>query len=356
MIAVNQIKFKNIPISVRVKAWWEGYQVDALQDVKSGRAATAKSLRSSGRPISDGLGADGSGAGGMGGRSNPVTVGALRGDGNPGNERRAEPWSKASVEASQAIWGKGFCGPSNEGYLNELSEQLDIKPNTSILQLGAQLGGQAQELADRYRIKVRGLEASSMLLEIGSQMGEEKRAHPNTRISPYNPESFDGFNSKFEGAFSQEALFSVEGKRDLLAQVESQLRPGGRLSLTEYMLGSNAALEKDIYHNWTKHERRAPYPVLLEEMKDILTDLKLEVHVSEDISPQYNSMVKQAWADVGTLATKLAEKPEGVEKIRAIASEAEIWQAREKITASGDLRMWRIVARKKPALRMLSDW
>jgi len=332
MFAAEQFTFKNIPLTTRFKAWWEGYPVDALVNPpKRPRSAEV-------RPIDGGL--------------KPLTP-----QPEPdGAKSLREPWSAASVEAAQSVWGQGFCGPNNEGYIEELSEQMDIRPHTSILQLGAQLGGQAQMLADRLKVKVRGLEASSELLELGSQSATPARAHPNIRLSPYDPENFLGFNQKFEGAFSQEALFTVESKRDLLAQVEDQLRPGGRLSLTEYMLTSTDVLKKDIYENWCRHERREPHPVVLEEMKDILADLKLEIHYTKDISPQYNSMIKRAWAQAQTLATKLAENPEGVEKIRAIAKEAELWQAREKILASGALKMWRIVARKKPTIRMLSDW
>ena len=332
MFAAEQFTFKNIPLTTRFKAWWEGYPVDALVNPpKRTRPAEV-------RPIDGGL--------------KPLTP-----QPEPDGAKNLRiPWSAASVEAAQSIWGQGFCGPNSEGYIEELSEQMDIRPHTSILQLGAQLGGQAQMLADQQKVKVRGLEASSDLLELGSQANPPPRAHPNMRLSPYDPESFGGFQQKFEGAFSQEALFTVEGKRDLLAQVEDQLRPGGRLSLTEFMLTSTAVLKKDTYEDWSIRERRAPHPVLLEEMKDILAELKLEIHFTKDISPQYNSMVKRAWARAQTIAAKLAERPEGVEKIRAIAKEAEVWQAREKILASGDLKMWRLVARKKPTIRMLSDW
>jgi len=332
MLAVNRLTFKNVPLTVRFKAWWEGYEVDALVNPpKRAKPAEARPINAGLKPLTP--------------QPEPEGAKGIR-----------EPWNAASVEAAQSVWGQGFCGPSNEGYLEELSEQLDIRPHTSILQLGAGLGGQAKMLADTHKVKIRGLEASSELLELGSQTGSAPAGDANIRLSPYDPENFQGIKQKFENAFSQEALFTVEGKRDLLAQVEDQLRPGGRLSLTEYMLTSTAAIQKDVYENWCKHERRVPHPVLLEEMKDILADLKLEIHVTKDISPQYNSMVKKAWAHARALATRLAENPEGVEKIRAIAKEAELWQAREKILESGDLKMWRIVARKKPTIRMLSDW
>ena len=326
MVAANQLTFRNIPITVRLKAWWEGLPAEALQPPKKPATATA------------------------------TTTVPFMPPKTPAPTVPSEPWSAAAVEAAQTVWGNRFCGPSNASYLEELSDQLEIKPHTSILQLGAQLGGQAQTLADRYKIKVRALEASSELLKLGGQHGTEKRSSANMCLSAYDPENFQGFENKFEGAFSQEALFTVKGKRALLAQVEDQLRPGSRLSLTEYMLAPSARLGKEVYQNWVKHERRMPHPVSLEEMKDILSDLKLDIEVSQDISPQYNSMIKKAWTKAGKFAAKLAEKPEGIEKIRAITKEAEIWQAREQIIDSGDIGLWRIVARKKPALRMLSDW
>jgi len=323
MAGMQHATMKSIPFSVRFKAWWEGYPVEAVHAPKNRQ-----------RP--------------------PVNVEAKKAPAQPIDPN--EPWGPATIEAAQSIWGQGFCGPCSKDYLEGLNQQLELQPNMAILQLGAGLGGAAQALADRYNVKVRGLEASKALVETSNAAGGPSQGQSNTRITAYNPEQLPGFKNKFDGAFSEEALFTVECKRELLSKVEEQLKPGGRLSFTEYMLGSDAAMGKENYQNWLDNERRRPHPIMLEELKDMLNDLQMQVHVSTDISPQFITMVKKAWVDAGKLATKLAEKPDGVDKIRALAKEAKLWESRRKIIESGDLRLWRVVARKKPGIRMLSDW
>jgi len=327
---------KSVPLKLRLKAWWEGYDQDDIAKRLAERepdapVAEKPKKTASTEPVAN----------------NPETESGLE----------VDPWDDDKVNVNQYIWGPGFCGPGGPDYIVQLSKLMALSPEMSMLQIGASIGGPARVLADKFGVWITGYEQSETLVNAGNElsikMGMEKKAE----IIHYNPETVDDFGRKFDRAISKEAMFTIKNKKNLISCIEEKLKPGGLILMTDYVLGSEATVAKDSYKEWKVGERTEPFPVLAEELEDMFKKVHMQVRVSEDITDTYVSMINGAWAGADAVAAKLAREPEGSRLIQVLMREAEFWTRRKKLLESGDIRLWRIVANKKASgPSMMSDW
>ncbi|WP_262693285.1 methyltransferase domain-containing protein [Kordiimonas aquimaris] len=317
-----------MPMGLRLKAWWEGYDPDEIKDRIAARTSVEEPAQAEETKSTDQLTSD-----------------------------NIDPWDEETVDIAQYIWGKGFCGPGGPEYIVALSKLLALSPEMSMLQLGASIGGPARVLADRFGVWMTGYEESATLVEKGNKLSKMNGLERKAILSQYDPENVESFDRKFDRALSKEALFTIQDKSNVIAKVEDKLKPGGLFLMTEYVLGSDAALGRDRYKEWVVGERTHPYPVLADELVGMVKKNNLQVRVSEDITVQYIDMITQAWAGADEVAAKLAKQEDGTQKIQILMREAEFWTRRKKLLELGDLKLWRIVANKKSGgPSMMSDW
>lgn len=310
-----------------MKAWWEGYDSDEIKERLKQNAPAEEATPEAQNRTKD---------------QEPIS---------------ADNWSEQAVDIAQFIWGDGFCGPGGPDYIVALSKLLALSPEMSMLQIGAGLGGPARVLADRFGVWMTGYEESETLVDKGNSLSKMAGLEKKAILTPYDPETMECFDRKFDRALSREALFTIRDKDSMIAKIEEKLKPGGIFLMTEYVLGSDAAVTKDRYKDWLIGERKKPFPIMADELTDMLKDNHLQVRVSEDISMKYISMITKAWAGADEVAMKLAKTDDGSQKIQALMAEAEFWTRRKKLLESGDLKLWRIVASKKSSGPMgMSDW
>ena len=329
--AKKTTKKKNpkVGVGLRLKAWWEGYDTDDIKDRLRDRM--------------------------------PEDI-VEAGEEEPKEKKdfsaeNLDPWDEETVDIAQYIWGKGFCGPGGPEYIISLSKLLALSPEMSMLQIGAGLGGPARVLVDRFGVWITGYETSQMLVEKGRKLSKMAGLDKKAVLEGYDIENFEGFSRKFDRAISKEALFTIEDKAAMIGFIENKLKPGGLFLLTEYVIDSDAVIGKDSYKEWIVGERSHPFPVLSDELVEMLKNNHMQVRVSEDISRQYIEMINKAWSGADEVAAKLAKRDDGTQMIQTLMREAEFWTRRKKMLESGDLKLWRIVANKKSGgPGMMSDW
>ena len=333
-----------IPLKLRLKAWWEGYDTDELKERLADQMP------------------DGGALGGAQ-KKNRMSMKEqarqeqldLKNASEEGEE--LDPWDADKVNISQFIWGDGFCGPGGPDYIVTLSKLLALSPEMSMLQLGAGLGGPARVLADRFGVWITGYEESALLVERGNEMSKMQGMERKAALERYNPDTLEEFTRKFDRAMAKEALFTIKDKRHIINALEEKLKPGGLFLITDYVAGSEAAKSSENYVSWKVGERSTPYTVLVEDYEEMLKEANMQVRVNEDISDTYVNMINKAWSGADEIAAKLAKEENGSRMIQVLMREAEFWTRRKKLLESGDLKLQRIVANKKSnGPSMMSDW
>jgi len=323
-----------LPLALRFKAWWEGYDVS---EVEARYQAVVAANRPPAEPKPK--------------KEKPKPV-----EPEPSPEEIAG-WNQDKIDVAQYIWGEGYCGPGGPDYIVTLSKLMALSPEMSMLQIGCALGGPARVLVERFGVWISGFDESEDLVRVGNDISEKMGMKRKAVLESYDPVTHEGFDRKFDRAFSKEAFFTIEDKQKLIDNIEEKLKPGGLMLLTDFVLGDEAAVGTQDYREWKVGERNTPFLVMAEELSDMFKKARMQVRVSEDISADYIQMINEAWAGADTVAAALAKEPDGQKKIQVLMTEAQFWTRRKKMLESGKLKLWRIVANKKASgPSMMSDW
>jgi len=306
-----------VPLKMRMKAWWEGYDVN---DIKERMAAN---------------------------RAEPETA--------PEPEKKAEPevevekavWDEARIAATQLIWGDGYCGPGGPENVIAMSKLLALSPKHSAMVIGAGLGGPSRVLASEFGVWISGYESSDALAERGMQMSIDAGLEKKAPIHHKDLNSITEFERKFDRAYSKESLFTVENKTQLLQKVFEHLKDDSLFLVTDYVVKDQDSLAKPDVISWLRQEPIDPYPVTSDTMVQALENSGFSIRVNEDITDQYLNMISEAWACADNVVQLLAEQgPDGTKNLMMIMKEAEFWGKRTKIMRSGDLKVHRYLAHK----------
>lgn len=321
-----------LPLKLRLKAWWEGYDEEELKKRLSDRMPVPEVEPEEDQPEEE--------------PAAPAPSG-----------EEIEPWDEDKININQYIWGEGFCGPGGPDYIIQLSKLMALSPEMSMVQIGAGLGGPARVLVERFGVWMTGFEDSRKLVEKGMEMSTKLGLEKKAQLSWYDPETLDAFERRYDRAMAKEALFTIENKKGIIEAVEDKLKPGGLFLITDYVLGAESTVTKDRYKEWRVGERRMPYPVMSDELTEMVKAARMQVRVSEDITQSYVEMINKAWSGADEVAAKLARQEDGTKLIQILMQEAEFWTRRKKLLESGDIKLWRIVANKKSSgPSMMSDW
>jgi len=299
-----------IPFWVRLKAWWEGYDLAIRQ----------KQL----------LAAE------MGELSDETPL--------------PELLSKR-LAVMQQIWGKGMSGPGDEDYILKLVKPFGLDPAYTVIDVGAGLGGATRIISEKFEIWITGLEADREVATAGMELSTMAGLGKRAPIHYFDMDRYEFRESSTDCVFSKESLYLVEHKERLLKEIINMIKPRGQLLFTDYVL-SEKADERAIF-NWAEGEASKPYPWTMRDYEAALTEARLDIRIKEDITNEVYGIITAAWARfLSSLKGKTVDKKTS----EAINDAVELWTRRTKAIDSGALRICRFHALKKDAEKMLSDW
>lgn len=309
-----------VPMKWRMKAWWEGYDMDDV------RAALA-----SGNSVEEELQ-----------KLTPETESEPVAD-----APEALVWDDKRLETAQLIWGEGYCGPGGPEYVASMSKLLGMSPKMSVAVIGAGLGGPSRVLAAEFGAWITGYEESENLAKKGMELSTKAGLEGKAPIQHYDPSTNEPFERTFDRAYSKEALYTVEDKPKLLNNLFKNLKDGGLFLINDYTLSSKDSLSNMDVQKWLRQEPTLPFPVPNDEMEKLLTDCGYMLRVNEDITDQYIEMIARSWVGVSDVIESLTKHPDDqTDTINRLVKEAEFWMLRSKIMKEGHVKAWRFLAYK----------
>ena len=334
---------QKLPLKLRLKAWWEGYDPHELKT----RLDELGGLEDEPAPDTEADAAP---------PDEVVVRDPLPADVEE-DDLPFDPWDDRRAEVAQYIWGEGYCGPGGPEHIIAMSKLLALSPEMSMLEIGAGLGGPTRTLAEHFGVWMTGYEESASLVELANEKATMAGMGKKAEVHPFDPENVADFDRKFDRAFAKEAMFTVADKAQLITRIEQHLKPGGLFLATDYVLGTDSVVGTEDYRKWKESERKRPAPVTADELAELFKSAHLLVRVDEDVSDDYISVINKAWAGADKVAARLSDQPDGPELIQALMREAELWAHRSRMLKEGHLRVWRILAAKKSdGPSMMSDW
>jgi len=312
MAAAAELRAR-IPMKMRLKAWWEGHELEVRRRQHDEEANQAPD---------DAVNAA------------PEQISASR-----------------RIEMTQLIWGEGMTSPGGEDFILHLVKPFALNPALTILDVTAGLGGPARTMVDRFGVWVKGLEADRELAEAGMELSTKSGMGKKAPIESFAPEGYEFKPKSVDCVFSKEGLFKIQDKRRLMAGLIEALKQRGQLIFTDYIRADEAS--DSAVAKWAQNEPSNPDPWKLSQYEDTLNEMRMDIRIKEDMTEQMKSMIRESWAGF----TKLAQG-KGIDPATAkfLADEAELWTRRYMAMEEGTLQVCRVHAIVPSGDKMLSDW
>jgi len=310
----KQVEGGRIPLGLRLKAWWEGYEVRLPQRRTHKRQKTGHDVRAP--------------------------------------EARV-PWDDARITLVQELWGRGLDRPGDRDHIVALCAPMGLDSSMSVLDAGCGLGGGTRAICRAYDCWMTGIEPDAQLAEVAHTLSERAGL---TRKAPVRHDSLDDPELKprgYDRIFAKESFFRVGDKVTLLDRLEEALKPGGQLLFTDYVVLDSTAQESEAIQAWRESERTPVTLYSVDDYRDALKDRKLKIPIVEDVTNQVMATIRHGWA----LYMQAAQDSGRIRELgELVLEEAELWTLRLRALQQGDLRVYRFHALKKDENRMLADW
>ncbi len=311
----NPTKANGGPFWERFKAWWNGYELS-----------------------------------GKGGKLNTANKSAASHDVR--YDKASFEWETARLRLVQEVWGEGFATPGGAEHVRTMVKYFALNPAMSVLDLGAGLGGATRTMSTDFGVWVTGIESSKELAEAGMALSVMAGMGKKAAVSHFDPTNLELKAKSIDCVFSKEFLFTIDDKPTFLRSIENIMKPRGQLLFTDLVLAQPGQSSKAL-SMWKEFEPETPHVWAVQDYKQALAELHLDIRVVENMTEQYHKMVTKAWGDYIKLVKKRGVAPE--DSI-ALVNEVELWSRRIQAIDSGDLQVTRIHALKKDTNRLMSSW
>ncbi len=328
---------RSIPFSIRLKAWWEGYDPQHLMPAQEPSAAPPPAKHD---PALDDLDA-------------ALQETPLQGA-DPGG---FDPWDDQRIDIAQLIWGRGYCGPGGPEYIIAMSKLLAMTPELSMLHLGAGLGGPSRTLAEHFGVWVTGLEPSKSLANAGNHLSTMAGMTKKAPVQPLDLTQENPLLRRYDRALVDGYLAQRPNKAEALTLIEAALKPEGLVLITDYFLTDDGSVAHPDYREWLQGEPRQLNLVTAPEFVEAASKAGLGMRVNEDRTEEHVDLIKKAWAGADKIVADLLQTPGQEHLSKIVLKEAELWSKRAKVLAGGQLQFRRLlVSKKEKGVKMMSNW
>ena len=259
----------------RLVAWWEGFDLDAVNQRKPTRKSPAAEDKETKTRQKDSAFPD-----------------AAEPESMAGKDRHGRAlWNPTRLELAELMWGKGFVEPGADSWIPKLIATLPLNPTSSLADLSAGLGGVAHHAVSRYSTYVDAYEQSDLLRE-----AIPARLQDLDDPSKVRCEAFDlhrlSLGRRHEFCLALNLFYTVADKDTLWQSLASILKDRGQLVFTDFAMAPDANIGMGALGAWHKTERLEPHLVPIAEAEKGLAAAGFDVRTVEDISGPYRRQTK----------------------------------------------------------------
>lgn len=300
-----------IPFRLRFKAWWEG--VDPESYLKYDRDDPDRS-------ISD----------------------AIHVDENPDKEKK---WPESRISFLTKLWGgedrQEVVHPGGTEYTLMLAKPLGLDETKSVLDLCAGLGGGTRELSKTFNLWIEGMESDAELANLANDLsikhGMEKRAP----IQTFDPNKLELPEKRYDAILIRESMFAYTGRQSIIEKAFNALKPRGHLLVTDLVLKKSDSIDARPVAVWQENHPAKPFPWTMAEYKRAVLNMSMNLHIHEDRTEEYRSLVLNGWS---TYVNQLTKSELTRDVVNELMYEAQYWLRLVRALESGELRYMRIHA------------
>ena len=325
-----------LPLLVRLRAWWEGYDP---QEYELWRSARLTALDS---PVGERIALP---------ELEPIDLLTRDAAGEGADfefaeEENPDPvWPRAKLEVAQRVFGRGFTTPGGADHVVDMGRPLGLNPAQSVLDTSVGLGGPAAALAEHFGTWITGYEKNSFLVEQAPEALKTLPAGDHVEANELVLETLELPRKKYDVVLSLESMHRVNDRIMLLGKMRGALKDWGQLLLTDYVV-PNDEMPSGRVQAWMK-ARGEPVTLWTREQYEVaLANQGLDIRIVKDESAKQAELIRTAFQHfVSEIDANAAVTTNAIGR-QALMSLAEDWSRLAGLLADGELQLVRFLALK----------
>lgn len=204
-------------------------------------------------------------------------------------------YGDAMTNMLELIWGDGFMAPGGEGNIAIMVEGLELQ-DKRVLDIGCGIGGPAFVLAKKYGAQVVGIDIEPQLIEDAESRAEKLGLSSSCEFLKVEPGPFSFPDNSFDVVFASGVIMTIEDKPDVFAEILRILKPGGTLTVYDWMKPEGDYSDDMRY--WFKMERITYDMKTFDEYETMLRDSGFTDITTEDRSDWYRQQVQREYDQI----------------------------------------------------------
>jgi SAM-dependent methyltransferase len=129
----------------------------------------------------------------------------------------------------------------------EIPRMLDLKPNSSVLEVGCGSGGYALHVAQNVACNVVGVDINAAGIRNANQLAVAAGLSQHVRFEQCNVSTGLPFDDNtFDAVFSNDVLCHIPGRPALLAEMLRVMKPGGRMLFSDALVVGGMVSHEEI--------------------------------------------------------------------------------------------------------------
>lgn len=245
-------------------------------------------------------------------------------------------WSPLRLNAVQTLFGEGMTTPGGEAALIALVRPCSLNNTKSALELGAALGGLCRWANGDAGTYFKAFEANGELAAAGMELSTRKGLANKCPIEHTEVEKFEIRAKSQDAIIAKEAFWRIADKEPLFKRIFTALKPGGIVSLSDYM---SPAGEDPLV--------QAAFPgafmLRAEAQRAQLESSGYDVRVFEDRTADHIKSILDAFE---AFAKRIKVDPPPDTLRDAVLKEGELWATRVALMQTGKVTLYRMLAFK----------
>jgi len=251
-------------------------------------------------------------------------------------------WSDWRIDLMERLWGTGFLLPGGADFVSELTRPLNLGSKTSVLVLGAGMGGPSNSIAKEFGAFIDGIEPDPELAVAGTKRATIVKGMSRVTIKNLSIDDDSAFARKYDAIFGQEILLQRANVSQLLDRCANALKENGKLVITDFTSADETA--GSSIEAWLKREKAAGPTREEGELRALFTEAGFRMRTVEDLTDRYIGLVHNGWV---ALERSLRANAANRDILLGMIEEAERWTQRVMLLKSDQIGYTRLFATKK---------
>ncbi|MDF1731681.1 MAG: class I SAM-dependent methyltransferase [Minwuia sp.] len=286
-----------VALKNRIKAWWDGYPIDAQSGAVTGTR-----------------------------RRDTEVI------------RRHCPYGPLA-DTHGLLFGQGYHQPGGTDFLfRMIGTHVPLQEQKAMV-LGCGSGGMCRDLAERFNLRVQGLDPDRELLRCGMEMIRDTMRGKAVRLGPIDLKHMELGIAKYQLVVAREILHTQADRHEIYERVEKILRRTGRMVFTQLVADDDADADSLSLDLRTSLEPKDYVYLTREEERRCLVESGLDVAMEEDVTDELLKHTISVFADWQRAVETMASYIEQPKMLQELVRIVDHWQRRSDAMKNGNLRV-----------------